>query len=271
MDQIIVPLDGSPTSERAIVPAAALANQAGARLLLVTVTDDATGRRAYLEDAAARAAVQAEARVLVGHDPADAISAFEHAHRDTSVVCMASHARGALAGAVLGSVAADVVRSRPGPVVLVGPHCDDAIDGFKTVVVPLDGSAVADAAMPLATAWAARLSVPVLLVSVVDPDAEWFDLGPPYGTDVVEGGNLQRNAHELHDEGIAASWEVLHGRHPADVLADYLTRTEAPLVVMSTHGRSGLSALTMGSVAVHLVHRTRCPVVLVRPLAADRS
>ena len=60
-------------------------------------------------------------------------------------------------------------------------------------------------------------------------------------------------------------FDVLHSTHPAHELADLADRSPVDLLVMATHGRSGWSRLTLGSVAMNVVHRARCPVLVVRP------
>ena len=71
--------------------------------------------------------------------------------------------------------------------------------------------------------------------------------------------DIRRRSH--HD----AQYEVLHGNHPGKAIADFAESIGASLIVASTHGRTGLARLTLGSVAMEIVRHAPCPVVLSRP------
>lgn len=267
MEHVVIPIDGSPLSEIAIAPGAALAAQAGASLLLVTVTTESSDWDVYMKEAAALHDVDADVRVLIGNDPGAQLANFEHNNRAGSVLCMASHARQRVSGTLLGSVAADVVRARPGPVVLVGRHCEMRSSRFSELVVPLDGSSIAEAALPLAEAWSRSLGIPILLVHVIDPlDSQRASGASRGGTDISESAYLTGVARGLHEEGVDASWEVLHDGTPANGIRAFTGRLSSPLMVMATHGRMGLESMLMGSVTTSLVHHATFPVAVIRPL-----
>ena len=78
---------------------------------------------------------------------------------------------------------------------------------------------------------------------------------------VSEFGYLKQVA----ERSANVNFDVLHSRHPAHELADLADRWPVNVMVMATHGRSGWSRLTLGSVAMNVVHRATCPVLLVRP------
>ena len=61
------------------------------------------------------------------------------------------------------------------------------------------------------------------------------------------------------------NYDVLHSHHPARELADLTDRSPVAVMVMATHGRSGWSRLTLGSVAMNVVHHAICPVLVVPP------
>ena len=64
---------------------------------------------------------------------------------------------------------------------------------------------------------------------------------------------------------------MLHSRHPANELAELADRWPVNVMVMATHGRSGWSRLTLGSVAMNVVHHATCPVLLVPPPPPEKS
>ena len=89
--------------------------------------------------------------------------------------------------------------------------------------------------------------------------------------DATEGSYAARLARDIsrtshHD----AQFEVLHGKHPGKAIADFADSIEASLIVASTHGRTGLARLTLGSVAMEIVRHAPCPVVLTRPPTLQR-
>ena len=62
-----------------------------------------------------------------------------------------------------------------------------------------------------------------------------------------------------------AGWEVLHESDSANAVDTFAKLQDADLIAMTTHGRTGLARITLGSVAAHLLHATPCPVLLLRP------
>jgi nucleotide-binding universal stress UspA family protein len=131
------------------------------------------------------------------------------------------------------------------------------------IVACVDGSTFAEQALPAAQAWAAMLDEHLWFVQVAVPNTDRVS-----GTDSpgfhYETSYLRSLAHgDPH-----VDFDVLHSNHPARELADLAGRSPVDLLVMATHGRSGWSRLTLGSVAMNVVHRVTCPVLLVRPQSA---
>lgn len=75
---------------------------------------------------------------------------------------------------------------------------------------------------------------------------------------------LAKIEKRLKDAGLKVRYELLMGK-PTDAIVEYLTKNPVNLVVMSTHGRSGLSRWVYGSVAEKVLHGTSTPIFLVRP------
>jgi nucleotide-binding universal stress UspA family protein len=83
---------------------------------------------------------------------------------------------------------------------------------------------------------------------------------------VFESAYVGRAAHDMQSLiGHEVEFETLHGERPSRVIVDFADRLGASLVFLTTHGRSGLDRLRLGSVAAEVVRHATCPVVLHRP------
>jgi nucleotide-binding universal stress UspA family protein len=149
----------------------------------------------------------------------------------------------------------------------------------RRIVVALDGSPRAERVLPYVEELAARTSAKVTLVRAWSPhrDADPRGavgalLGDASGPapDAGELGlhreawrYLEGMADRLRERGIAADYEVVEG--PAgEMIVDEAEGLGAEMVAMTTHGRSGLGRLVLGSVADYVVQHVACPVLLVR-------
>jgi nucleotide-binding universal stress UspA family protein len=149
---------------------------------------------------------------------------------------------------------------------------------FQSIVVPTDGSAFAEAALPLATQIALQAKARIGLLLVHQPPAVPLVSGSRRVYDAMDGqtresefGYLKDMNQRLKDQGVAASDSSLLSGSVADSLQTEIERRGADLVVMSTHGRGGLSRIWLGSVADRLLHSVTVPLLLVRPVAEGRS
>ena len=140
------------------------------------------------------------------------------------------------------------------------------------VIVPLDGSTLADRALPVAAAVARDLGVPIHLLRVLDDDLvrASVEAGIAAAATYAKSRDdarrearedLEARAQTLRNQDITASNELLSGS-PAVALLDAIA--PADLVVMTTHGRSGVRRWLLGSVADKLVREANAPVLLVR-------
>ncbi|MFK7918471.1 MAG: universal stress protein [Ilumatobacter sp.] len=263
--QLIVPIDGSDDSWRAFDVALALGRRMGASVLLAEVaTDPVDGRyaRARLDrEMQLRSPFDTKVTVevrLASDSVADELATLLAAH-PSSIFVMSSHGKGRSA-AVLGSVTERLLRQVFGPMVLVGRNVEPG-DLTGPVIVSVDGSHESEVALPLAADWAHRFRTTPWIVNVATPpDAESLD-----GTDSLESAHLEHLARDLTESsGRRAEFDELHGRHPARAIADYAARHQASMIVASSHGRSGLSRLAIGSVTAALVRSATCPVVVIR-------
>lgn len=262
---LVVPVDGSSAAWAAVPIAARMAAAVDGKLDVVTVVD----RLADIGPAQAELVAGLEqfddlpvlpvpyvlASDVVASALADHIEGL-----DGATVLMSSHGHGRSA-AVLGSITDEVLRRTFGPIVVIGPSVDTATAGrlCGTYVVPLDGSETGERIVPIAEAWAIEFGAVPWLVEVVEP-------GLTVADDVFESAYTARVAATVHERtGREVEFEVLHGDRPAAAIVDFATSNEASLIFASTHGRTGLERLRIGSVAADVVRHARCPVVLHRP------
>ena len=147
---------------------------------------------------------------------------------------------------------------------------------YKKIMVPLDGSKLAECVFPhLETVIKGCESPEVIVVQAVEP------LSVPYGREVSQLTSLEQvKAFETHQKteaekylkevvarlrktGVNARAEVIYGKAD-EALSDYATKNDVDLVIIATHGRSGISRWVWGSVADLLVRSVRVPVLMVR-------
>ena len=147
---------------------------------------------------------------------------------------------------------------------------------YNKVLVPLDSSNLAECALThVKTMVKEGFAQEVTLLTVVHIDAPYFEL---YGKHFDLNG--MRNAFfasarkyladvevRLGAEGIKVKTEVVEHKRPAPAITDYATKNGIDLIVIATHGYSGLKKLMLGSVAQSILHESHTPVLLIRPEA----
>lgn len=258
---LVIPVDDSHRSIDALKAGQALATQMGLTLHLVSIVPDQN------EVAAREKAIrkhidglQAEVTVLADPEPGAALLRTLSGGKG-NVCCMATHARGAVSEMVLGSVARSIVQGYAGPVVVVGPkYAAKWVAPVKTVVVCVDGSPLSEQALAPAAKCATWLKATLQLVQVLDPETP-----VPEDSDSGEWVYLRRLADQVRkDHGIAADWEVLHGKDAATAVTSYVNTQPGSLIVLSSHGRSGMDRVLMGSVAQNIVRDSTSPVWIIR-------
>lgn len=145
---------------------------------------------------------------------------------------------------------------------------------YKKIMVPLDGSKLAECAFPQVDAIASGCCTnEVILVRVVEPRERPANLGTFINENdwqkiesdrkLAAGEYLDRVAGELKFENVRIKTELIVGK-VADSLADFTDKNEIDLIIMATHGRSGVSRWVLGSVAEKILHSICVPILLVR-------
>ena len=285
--RILVPLDGSVRSERALPYAAGLAKAFGGELVLIhdeTIRlqgDDAPaaantiGRITDLVRALEEMGLRVRLRVVHGAAAGAILRAADDEHAD--VIVMSTHGRGGLGRWLYGSIADDVLRHTTLPIVLISAACERSwsIEGPFRLLVPLDGSTLSEAALELAGEVAETLRAELVLLRVVEPADGFAALGLSY---LPARSQAVLDEAEAYLDGIStspsiagrATTRLIAAGDPAAKIADIAHDQDVDLIVMSTHGGGGLTRLTMGSVATAVLHRSSTPMLLVRSVAANR-
>jgi nucleotide-binding universal stress UspA family protein len=168
---IVVPIDGSELSVRAVAPAVAIAEAVEARIRLVTVVADEGELAAGHErlDEGARLvppSMHPALDVLIDEDPVRTLLGI--AAEPGAILCFASHDRTRLSADLLHSIGSHVAARASVPYILVGSHVSPP-PAVRDVVVALDGVSAPDRLLATAAAWAARLGGPLRIVTVYEP------------------------------------------------------------------------------------------------------
>jgi nucleotide-binding universal stress UspA family protein len=260
---IVVPLDGSADSERALRPAAEVAARSGAHVVVMTARYGGvvTEPRHYLRAAADAAGIDgAEPVVVDDRLAASAVASVVETVPDP-VVCLASHARGGLGEAVFGSVAEETLRLAGTPTLLVGPEAHEDRP-LEELVMCVDGSSVGAAIAPVVSAWAVTMRLPVIVLGVAGERTHGGSAG-----DDVSLPALRRVVDQLAEQGVRAECRLLRAGAPADAIVAFAATREQAFLAMATHGRTGIARVTAGSVTMGTVRSAPCPVLTVRPAA----
>ncbi len=251
--------------------------------------------QAYLDTIAAmvaQAGITVRTTVLEG-DPATNIIAFAQENVSIREIAMASHGRSGFNRWIMGSVAERVLQSTPVPLLIVrAVEHDVAVElkqprrefnvesPYKTILVPLDGSDFAEQALGLARLIADHYQATMILVSVVPPldDVALAEGGvvPLWTVNNQQTARtyaaeyLSSTANELVESGLQVRTRWIDG-DPAETITAIADEEHVDLIVMSTHGRSGISRLWLGSVATRVIRRADQPILLVRAQEEKRE
>lgn len=307
---IVVPVDGTGLAERAIPWAlAALAPNGTLHLTHahvfptpmlvegVVVSDPSfdSNLRAqetdYLTKLADRVratllGVRVQMRNIDSDSPAATALAGATAEIGADLVVMTAHNRGPFARFLLGSFADELLRASPIPVMTlrVEGRDEDRLDlsekaQLNRLIVPLDGSELAeriiDSAVHLAIALRARITLLLVLDAVDDPDAigrmtraELSHLAQTASLEERASAYLDLVAKTIETSGGTAETKLVHHGSAAKVILDATKGDPLTAVAMATHGRSGVTRLLRGSVADEVIHNAVGPVLAFHPVVS---
>jgi nucleotide-binding universal stress UspA family protein len=296
---LLVPLDRSSFAERALPLALSIARRATAYLDLVEVhalyvMEDSHAGWAPFEpdrdaecqrqeqlyfDATAKwvtsvARVSATTCVLSGSATLAATvadSLLERArNRQADLIVMATHGRGPLSRFGPGSVAEELIRRAPMPVLLVrpGPKAPGMIPEpvQENILIPLDGSTLAEQVLEPALDLARLMEARCTLVRVIAPRSAAggrTSNGPPDRT--AAEAYLERVGARVREHGLELHTRVVVARHAAEAILEEAKRGPADLIALATHGRGGIRRMLLGSVADKVLQGATLPVLVFRP------
>lgn len=280
--RVLVPIDGSELSVHALPYAAHVAAASRSALILmhahlpVAMRKEAPYDLAPLADRLRSQGLEVDTVVRHAHrdETADVIRQTAR-DQGAGLIVMATHGRGGLGRWIYGSVADRVLRSTTVPVLLVPTAEDHAwpTDRPLRILVPLDGSSVAEEVIPSARALAITLRANVLLMRAVVPDIRpiFPDQGPghpvvPRFDETNTRAYLWEAAEQFRDIPGTVDIRVCLGQ-PAAMIARTARLDEADLIAMTTRARGGFSRWALGSVATDTLRRARLPILLTRPTA----
>ncbi len=308
--KMLVPLDGSELAEVVFTYAKELVGRLDINIVLLHVStlalrEFAPMRKAYVERAAEilqRQSRQVQRRTGIPPEtkpvevrgelaegyPAEEILRYAEENA-IDFILMATHGYSGFKRWTLGSVADKVLRVSKVPVWLVRAGIPEQTPYDRwpktTIIVPLDGSKLAESVLPHVEALGKQRGtevVDVVLLRICEPPPipTYFEPGliePPmnWGDHVQQELARERQAairylarveKQLKDAGVRVRSEVLVGTgKAAEQIIDYANKNPFNLIVMATHGRSGLGRLVYGSVAANILHGVSSPIFLVKP------
>ena len=141
---------------------------------------------------------------------------------------------------------------------------------YHKMLVPLDGSELAEFALPYAEELAGKLGTEIILAEAVNSPKEALDTALQVylrGVADATSGNVMKHVPEPGAPEIRVRTEILVG-DPAEAILNYVEERGIDLIVMATHGRTGIRRWALGSVATKIATAADCPVVLIRAKGA---
>ena len=188
------------------------------------------------------------------------------------LIVMSSHARGGLRRVNLGSVTDYLIRNTDIPTLVVRPsHSATRDASFERVIVPLDGSLLAEQIIPQVKALTGGSSASVNLVRVLRPatysQKQIMQPGLPWWDDAMAEAEsyLARVAGLFSDTRLSVTREVLLGDDVAAVILEYCARSGADLLAIATHGIGGIKRLMFGSTSDEITRRAPTSVLVFHP------
>lgn len=299
---LLVPLDGTRFSERALPLAEGIAQATGASLHLAHVhvphppeallsspsfvweggdldeldQRDQAGEQAYLDSLADRvrkaASTPVDTALLQGEIMGSLQKYATRVHADA--VILSTHSRTGMRKAWMGSVAEALIKAGDLPVLAI--HAEEA-DGrgepirVRNVLLPLDGSELSEVIIPhaveLATAFGARVTV-LQVVSSQFPDGNGMVPAlPQQWTDALDAGEeyLRKVTRRIKARGLQADPVVLAHPRPSQAIIDVAREMEADVIAMATHGYTGVRRALFGSTTEAVLRNAHLPVLIKRP------
>jgi nucleotide-binding universal stress UspA family protein len=267
-ERLLVCTDGSPESQGAIGEALVLARLCGSKVYLLQVLETSSYFEVQATDLLAR--LEEEIRTQLESIKAEAagkgvtletrvrrsVSAYaaileEAKEVQPGLIIMGRYGRTGLARLMVGSVTARVIGYSPFKVLVV-PR--EAILSFERILVANDGSPCSQAAWQEALAVTQRVGASLFAVSVAREEGE---------ITMVEE-IVRKMLAEANRQGVPLTTLSPQGQQPDDAIVQAALRYQVSLIIMGSHGRTGLKRLLMGSVTERVIGQAPCPVLIVK-------
>jgi len=297
---IMAPTEGSDNERAAISVAVKLAQRFDADLRLVrvetaplvietvprppvlaiteqTLREERLARLRKLEALGTECRALGDIRVITALEDGPVAPALrDHAKKfNVDLIVMSSHSRGGVKRITLGSVTDYLIRHTNIPVLVVKPPVSvigaSPEQTFGRIVVPLDGSVLAEQILPEVAAFASRLNSTVSLLQVLTPltysQKQIMQPGLPWwDTDIATAdGYLTRAASYLTEGGLTVSKDVVLSDDIATAILDYSARTKADLIAIATSGSGGMSRFVFGTVADEVTRKSPTSLLVFQP------
>jgi nucleotide-binding universal stress UspA family protein len=273
--RMLVPLDGSPQADRILPYASSWASRLHIPILLLSIVDlrvassvrghgDVERQLQQAVDRLHREGVQAAVAITAGRPAEEILGVAESQGCD--LIVLSTSTRQGVGQGILGRVTDKVFHASQLPLLLIPPLAVEpsmsAPQVLSTLIIPLDGSTLAEAALPIAEELAPRLSAEVMLVRAVPFAGAIVDEKAPPTGEVEARAYLSRLTQRLRLEGLAVQSQTLDGP-PVELILELARQTPHSLVVLTTHGRSALARWFVGSVAEGIVRAASIPVLVI--------
>jgi nucleotide-binding universal stress UspA family protein len=297
---IMAPTEGSDSEREAISVAVKLAQRFNADLRLVrvestplvvetiarppvldithqTLRDERLARLRKLEALGTECRALGDIRVMTALEDGPVASTLRDYARkfNADLIVMSSHSRGGLKRLTLGSVTDYLIRHTNIPVLVVRQPANfigaTPAETVSRIVVPLDGSALAEQILAQVATLALRLNATVSLIQVltpltysqkriIQPGMPWWD------TDIaIADEYLTRAASDLTEEGLAVTKDVVLSEDVSTAILDYAARTRADIIAIATSGGGGMGRFAFGTVADEITRKSPASLLVFHP------
>ena len=295
-EKLLVPLDGSKVAEQILPYARLLAGKLAVPVELVGVIDVAAlaahvsaGKTRYLDTLVAEE-VRSSGEYLKGvagsfsavsikytierGKPEEVIIGKAAADKGT-LIAMATHGRSGINRWLLGSVAEKVLRGATNPLLLVRAPEGAKTEGegtLKSIIVPLDGSELAERVLPHVTALAKKMALKIVVVRAYrlrQIISSYYDYIPDWEALEAESKGvaisyLDSKVRQLKSEGLVEMCPIVSEGEAAENIIDLAKEIANSLVAMCTHGRSGVQRWVLGSVTEKVARHSGGPILIIR-------
>lgn len=194
---------------------------------------------------------------------------------DVDLIVISTHGRSGLARLSLGSVTDTLIRHTTIPVLVVKPPTSylnpQVRKSFERIIVPLDGSVLAEQILPRVMALAKFEEAEITLLNVLTPQSysqkEIVDPSMPWWENDVSTAQayLSRIAAKLRCDGTPVTTDIVIGENIAQSIGEFANREKADLIAIATRGRGGLARILHGSVADAVLHSSRTSMLVFKP------